>query len=641
MIEKMKFLSILGPKDDFDRAVDKYLNKYEIQLENALSELKTVKNLKPFMEANPYKDALSKCEEIITAFPKAEQVAQSGSMSLKDSMQVVEKVEACVRDIETKRQELKGKRKKAGELLNSLEPFRNLDVDISSIFHFQFIKYRFGRFPKEHHTQFMKHVYDDTDTIFLSCKETEDYVWGIYFAPKEKKEEVEAVYASLHFESLFIPDEYEGKPEEALNHLQGIIREYDKGLDELNRQMSGILEENKSSLLQAHETLRALSVNFDLRKMAACTKERSHTFYILCGWMTAEDAESFVNEIKEDEDIFCFIEDDHNNIFSKPPTKLKNPKLFKPFEMYIKMYGLPAHNEMDPTILVALTYSFLFGMMFGDVGQGLVLLIGGALLYHYKKMDLAAIISCAGAFSTFFGFMFGSIFGFEDAIEAVWIRPISQMQMLPFIGRLNLVFVVAIAMGMGLILLSMVLNIINSVRMGDVEKAFFDTNGVAGLIFYGAVVLMVALYMSGRSLPATIVLVVMFVIPLLVMALKEPLTNMVEQKAEIMPKEKGMFIVQTFFEMFEVLLSYFSNTLSFVRVGAFAVSHAAIMEVVLMLAGADKGQTNWLVIILGNLFVMGMEGLIVGIQVLRLEYYEIFSRFYRGTGREFKPYKVK
>ena len=102
-----------------------------------------------------------------------------------------------------------------------------------------------------------------------------------------------------------------------------------------------------------------------------------------------------------------------------------------------------------------------------------------------------------------------------------------------------------------------------------------------------------------------------------------------------------MFIVQGFFEMFEVLLSYFSNTLSFVRVGAFAVSHAAMMEVVLMLAGYETGQAssvNWIVVVLGNLFVCGMEGLIVGIQVLRLEYYELFSRFYRGTGREFRPY---
>ena len=106
-----------------------------------------------------------------------------------------------------------------------------------------------------------------------------------------------------------------------------------------------------------------------------------------------------------------------------------------------------------------------------------------------------------------------------------------------------------------------------------------------------------------------------------------------------MPKEKGMFLVTAFFELFDVLLSYFSNTLSFVRIGAFAVSHAAMMEVVLMLAGAESGNLNWIVVVLGNLFVCGMEGLIVGIQVLRLEYYEMFSRFYKGTGRKFEPFR--
>ena len=126
--------------------------------------------------------------------------------------------------------------------------------------------------------------------------------------------------------------------------------------------------------------------------------------------------------------------------------------------------------------------------------------------------------------------------------------------------------------------------------------------------------------------------------PLLLMFFKEPLSAIIEKKAQKMEGGVGMFITQGVFELFEVLLSYFSNTLSFVRVGAFAVSHAAMMQVVLMLAGAEAGDPNWGIVIGGNLFVCGMEGLIVGIQVLRLEYYELFSRFYRGSGRAFEPY---
>ena len=212
------------------------------------------------------------------------------------------------------------------------------------------------------------------------------------------------------------------------------------------------------------------------------------------------------------------------------------------------------------------------------------------------------------------------------------------MTTLPFIGKLNTIFIVAVAFGMFIILLAMILHIINALKSKDPGNTWFDPNGVAGLIFYGAAVLVIFLFMTGHKLPAAILLTVLFVVPLLLILFKEPLTRkLIHQKAT--EKEGiGMFLVQGFFELFETLLSYFSNTLSFVRIGAFAVSHAAMMEVVLMLSGAEAGSPNWVIVVLGNLFVCGMEGLVVGIQVLRLEYYEMFSRFYKGTGREFKPY---
>ncbi len=144
----------------------------------------------------------------------------------------------------------------------------------------------------------------------------------------------------------------------------------------------------------------------------------------------------------------------------------------------------------------------------------------------------------------------------------------------------------------------------------------------------------IGLFVSGNTVPGGAVLAIMFGLPLLLIFLQGAAHKPGrKEKPRLCQKEKGMFIVQGIFELFEVILSYFSNTLSFVRIGAFAVSHAAMMEVVLMLAGAENGSPNWIVVILGNLFVCAMEGLIVGIQVLRLEYYEMFSRFYKGSGR--------
>ncbi|MCD7870616.1 MAG: ATPase, partial [Enterocloster clostridioformis] len=464
-------------------------------------------------------------------------------------------------------------------------------------------------------------------------------VWVVYFVPESLADKIDAIYASMHFERCFLPDEYEGTPVEAGHVLDDRIGSLQKEIDEADRKIVEAMSSRKEEFAAALRRIRTFSTNFDVRKMAAVTKHDTHNFYILCGWMTEKDAEKFRKEIERDSDTFCIIEDDHNNIMSTPPTKMKNPGLFRPFEMYVEMYGLPSYNELDPTILIGITYSILFGFMFGDAGQGLCLLIGGFLLYRFKKIRLAGIISCCGVFSTIFGLLFGSVFGFEDIMDAVWLRPQEAMTNLPFIGRLNTVFVAAVAIGMGIILLCMILNVINSLRSHDVEKAYFDTNGVAGLVFYFALASVIVLYMTGNPLPATVILVIMFLIPLLVIFFKEPLAAIVEKKAERMETGLGMFITQGIFELFEVLLSYFSNTLSFVRVGAFAVSHAAMMQVVLMLAGAEAGgNTNWAVVVGGNLFVCGMEGLIVGIQVLRLEYYELFSRFYRGSGRAFEPY---
>lgn len=641
MIEKMKFLSITGPKDDIDRVIDTYLSKYEIHLENALSELKTVKDLRPYIETNPYKDTYQKAMELAELLPPENQLSRRKKISVEQAARIVSEIGEQVKELSEKEKALVSEQTSLQKSLDQLLPFTGLNYDLNSILQFKYIRFRFGRISHEYYSKFESYVYETINTVLYKCKEDDQYVWLVYFVPESLSDQVDAIYSSMHFERFFLPGEYKGTPIDATHYLEDKIHALQSELKDIRSQMSSLMEKRQEDLLSAANSLEVFSTNFNVRKLAACTKHKFNTFYILCGWMSDRDACAFEKEISEDEKVFCIVTDDHNSIVSKPPTKLLNPRLFKPFEMFIEMYGLPAYNEIDPTILIGITYSFLFGFMFGDVGQGLCLLLGGLLLYRLKKINLGAIISCCGFFSTIFGFLFGSFFGFEDVIHALWLHPMKHMTNLPFIGKLNTVFIVAISIGMGIILLTMVLNIINSIRFHDPEKTLFDTNGTAGLVFYASLVLTIVLYMTQNPIPAAALLVIMFGVPLLVMFFKEPLTNIVEKKVQIMPKEKGMFVVQGFFELFEVLLSYFSNTLSFVRVGAFAVSHAAMMEVVLMLSGVEAGTTNWLVVILGNLFVCGMEGLIVGIQVLRLEYYELFSRFYRGTGRAFKPYGKK
>ena len=638
MIVKMKFLSISGPRTDIDRVCDVYLSKYEMQLENAVTELRTTQNLLPFVEVNPYKEPLAKAEQFAGLLPSGEYHTDH-TLTTEEILALIRDVNHDYLDIQENKELLKKKKDELTGKLNVLEPFRSLDLDVHKVLHYRYMHVRFGRIDLDHYQKLEKYLFDDLNAIFLEGTRTENYVYGCYFAANSDTSRVDAVFNSMHFERITVSDEYIGTPQVACETLKEEIEETQKAIDQLEEDTRSLMESHASELMGARKRLEELSNNFDVRKMAARIEDdNKEDYYILCGWMGEKDVEAFVKEAENDHKVLIVVEEEREKFFGDPPTKLKNPKIFKPFEMFIKMYGLPAHDEMDPTIFVALTYTFIFGAMFGDVGQGLCLFLIGGIIYLTKKANLAGIISVAGLFSTFFGFMFGSVFGFEDILPARWLRPVSAMTDLPFIGQLNTVFVVAIAFGMALNILVMLFHIVNAIRARDTENIWFSNNGLAGLVFYGFLVLTVVLFMTGHKTPGNILMAIFLGVPVVLFLFKEPLTNLVERNHKKIEEGKVMFLVQGFFELFETMLSYFSNTLSYVRIGAFAVSHAAIMEVVLMLSGATDGSPNIIGLVIGNIVVCGLEGLVVGIQVLRLEYYEMFSRFYKGTGREFKPF---
>ena len=637
MIVKMKFLSVSGPKADIDRVCDVYLSKYEMQLENAVTELKTADNLLPFVEMNPYKEPLAKVEQFVKFLPTGEYHADL-SIEKEDILKLVRDINHDYLELMERKELLKRKRDELKERADVLEPFRSLDVDIQKVMKYQYMQVRFGRIGIDYYRKLERYLFEDLNAVFLEGIRSDSHVYGCYFVANADVSKVDSVFGSLHFERISLAGEYVGTPAAAYESIVQEIEDTKSEIGRIRQEIQTLMKSHGAQLLGARKRLENMCDNFDVRKLAARMNDDQSESYILCGWMGEEDVEAFVKEAEKDEKVFIMVEEDRARYFGEPPTKLKNPKLFRPFEMFIRMYGLPAHDELDPTMFVAITYTFIFGAMFGDVGQGLCLFLGGGLLYLTKKINLAGIISVAGIFSTFFGFMFGSIFGFEDILEARWLRPAEAMANLPFIGQLNTVFVIAIAFGMALNILVMLFNVANAAKAHDLENMLFSQNGLAGLVFYGFLVLTIVLYMTGHRVPGNVLMVIFLGGPVLCFVFKEPLGNLVRRKREKIEEGKVMFIVQAFFELFETMLSYFSNRISYVRIGAFAVSHAAMMEVVLMLSGAANGNTNWIAFVLGNIIVCALEGLVVGIQVLRLEYYEMFSRFYKGNGREFKPF---
>ena len=179
------------------------------------------------------------------------------------------------------------------------------------------------------------------------------------------------------------------------------------------------------------------------------------------------------------------------------------------------------------------------------------------------------------------------------------------------------------------------INIVNGIRQKNMKKIFFTNNSLAGLVFYLAVVIgAVVTLTTGAKVFSGIYVICLIVLPILVMFAQEPLGKLAAHQKDWKPASIGGFIAENFFEMFEVILSFVTNTVSFLRVGAYAICHAGMMLVVYTLAGDPASPV---VLVIGNILVMGIEGLMVCIQVLRLEFYEMFGRFYQSGGRKFTP----
>lgn len=640
MIEAMYFVTVTGPKEDLERVTDQYLSQYSIQLENALTVLRNNAKLVPLTDKDPYREIYAQSENMRPAFGDL-RTAKLHTLSADRAVEIVHELSDAMDGPNRELAALREEKQALEERLSLMEQFIGLNYDLDTILHFKYLRYRFGRISKEYYAEMMEYVISRGDSIFTTCRSYDDYVWGVYFVPEAISARVDSVYASLHFERFFLPDEYTGTPQEASRALQEKIADTDQKIAAVSQKLSAMLEERKSDFLSANRLLEQKSRFFGVRRLAAFSKHDGGTYYILCGWMRKKEALSLKRELDPDPLTYCVVEKDRPDVVKPPPTLLKNGPLTRPFELFVEMYGLPNYRELDPTSLIAFSYSFFFGFMFGDLGQGLCLALIGAIIARRKNSRLGAIIARCGIFSAVFGVLFGSVFGLEDMIPALWLRPAEALMQLPGIGKLNAVFIIAILIGMCMILLMMGFSVVNHLRLREPGEAYFDTNGLAGMVFYLSLLSVVLLALTGRSIPGHQLMALLFALPLLLIFLKEPLSaRLLGQKHEE-KEDPVMFIVQGFFELFEVLLSYFSNTLSFVRVGAFAVSHASMMGVVLMLSGAGSGQIGWPGIVLGNIFVCCMEGLIVGIQVLRLEYYELFSRFYRGDGRPFKPYNLK
>ena len=224
MIVKMKFISITGPKNDIDRVTDQYLSKYEIQLENALSELKTTENLQPFVEINPYREALEKAKQL-ALYVKDQKPEDTPELSIEEIFHTVRDANHDYMELRAKENDWKVEREMLRERLLALAPFRPLNFNLHNVLQFRYIKFRFGRVPVDYYHRLEKYVYSDMDALFIEGGKDDSYVYGVYFVANKAADKTDSIFQSLHFERIYLPDEYQGNTEEAYQKLEREIEE--------------------------------------------------------------------------------------------------------------------------------------------------------------------------------------------------------------------------------------------------------------------------------------------------------------------------------------------------------------------------------------------------------------------------------
>jgi V/A-type H+-transporting ATPase subunit I len=636
-VSKMKLVNIIGHMNALDATIFACGKTGISQPDETLTFFSDTTDFTVLNEENPYTDTLNRLESAVSRVGgtlKEVRVDIDPDTDREELKEYVEGFSKRVVELTRRRGLLSMRLEQLNKDAEQFEHFLGLGIDLDAILACTMIKIRFGRLPRESFEKL--NIYDANPyVLFFPGTCDDEYYWGVYFAPLALANEVDRVFSGLYFERLRIPAAV-GTPEEIVEHLRAEKAEVDKEFKELDRQIKEIWDEERDECLRVYSKLRLLNYYYSARRYAAKYNDK----FILAGWIPARDEKKFRLALDAVDSIEYTIESPDNDTHHSPPVKLRNPWLFKPFEFFVDMFGLPRYNEIDPTAFVALTYTLLFGIMFGDLGQGICVSVIGWLMWKYKKMAIGRILIPCGISAAIFGTVFGSVFGFEHVLDPVYHallglkeKPIEVMNP----SMTGKVLLASAGVGLALIIVAMMLNVYSSIKRRDYVSGVFGPNGIAGILFYSSLVFGLIGQLSGVFRISIPYILLLIVLPLVLVYLREPLGRLLAREDDWQPESWGEYLLQNFFELFEMLLSYLSNTMSFLRVGAFVLVHAGMMMAVFTLAGLTSGAGYILIVVIGNIIVMGMEALLVAIQVMRLEFYEMFSRYYIGDGRPYKP----
>ena len=634
-VASMKIVNIAGPMSMFDEVARITVTSSSFAPEDALSFYRNNKYFMPMPQDNPY---AAPAERLSSTVPRdcafdtgVEPLDEENKNSLiEQAVHFSDRMSsfASRRDsLEARAVELYAREK-------MLSHFVGLNLNMKEISALEYTSVRFGRMTKDCFARLNER--DRAQKLFaFRCTDENPYTYCVIFSPKSYAKDMDRILSGLNFERIFVP-ETDTTVESRHEMLLREIEDVEKQIEENERCAREMFESEKDRISSILAALKEESSYCDMKKYAAVYEDK----FILIGWVPAHSGgKKLIKTLQSLQNVDVVSENADSEKEHNPPVLLRNPRLVKPFEMFVDMYGMPSYGEFDPTPFVAFTYILLFGIMFGDLGQGLLVSLVGYLMWKFKKMPLGRILIRCGVSSAVFGCVFGSVFGFEHVLDPVYKalfgidgKPIEVMEA----ETTNMIIYAAVGIGIVLVALAMLINIVSCIRRRDKENLLFGANGIPGFVFYCSLVYgLVQTMLFGNSVMNGLYIIFLIALPLVLIFLKEPLGALAEGRKEKI--EWGNYLAQSFFELFETLLSYVTNTMSFLRVGAFVLVHAGMMMVVFTLAEMASGAGYVIVVVAGNIIVSALEGLLVGIQVLRLEFYEMFSRFFDGGGRPFIP----
>ena len=643
MIEKIKLMNVVGNLNYINNAILDILKSRSVNLINAKTDLeidafsvdlKSDESLQRNIELN-YISSFDKDKEKYEDVEHAKELLKFFNIEKLDDKYFEEvdldlNFDKFYQDLKIKINKLKEADEKLAKLENiekNYELFSNINIDLTELSRLEYFDVKFGILDKAGRYRIKKNYSNLLSVIFHVSTSGDDEIYMAIY-PKDAANSMESILKSVNFREVDILKGGSGT-------LKETIENFEKEKKFLQDKRAKILEYRDDLIKNDSESIKKILARTLVEENIENVKKymlRSKNYFYLSAYIGVRDIDDMKKRLSKYEGLKVeFLEPKDLNL--KPPTKLKNNFFFRPFEQLVQMYGIPSYDEVDPTVFFGISYMLLFGSMFGDLGQGLVFILLGFYLGKNINKDFGELLKRMGLASSFFGLMYGSVFGNEKLLPAIWIRPFETIDQ---------TLVYAIGFGLVLLVFSYIIGFINKIRIKEYEEALFSKEGLAGFVVFISMLDLGLNFMGGKGFLPNKIATVAMIAALLLMIFKRPIYQLLSgQKVSYEDSDATGYYIQGAFSLLEALLTILSNIISFIRVGAFAINHVGLF-LAFKTVGQMTGSGFWNIValIIGNIVIISLEGLIVFIQSLRLEYYEMFSKYFLGEGYEFKTEKI-